>query len=344
MKISSRSKLWFYFAAIVFAIMLITAFIIAATAILLMHLDLLHFREGAAIVPTIFLLFISVLVGTAISIFVAQKILKPITAFSEVSREVAKGNFNVRMDQPSRINEIKELTHNFNRMISELSSIETLRNDFIVNVSHEFKTPIAAIEGYAMLLQDKDLSETEREEYTKMIISSSRQLSSLSGNILTLSKLENQEAVLEEKPFRLDEQIRQAILMLEPQWSVKELDLMIDLPNTIYYGNKKLLMQVWINLIGNAVKFTPKSGKITIELTSNQETTVVKISDSGCGIDKEALSRIFDKFYQGDTSRKLEGHGLGLPLVKRIIELTGGYISAESPKDKGSIFTVSLPN
>ncbi len=343
MKRKNASRLWIYFALIVFSIMLATAVIMAFLAYFLLQTGHLNQSNGNPLVPIIFLLFMSVMTGTCISLFVAKKILKPITRFSRVADEVAKGNFNIRMDETGHIAEIRDLTQKFNKMIQELSGIETLRNDFVVNVSHEFKTPIASIEGYATLLQDENISEPERNEYAQMIIASSRQLATLSHNILNLSKLENQEIILEKEAYRLDEQIRQAVLMLEPDWSLKELDLQIDLVKSDYYGNEKLLMQVWMNIIGNSIKFTPHGGRISIRLFEDETALVVKISDTGCGMDEAVIKHIFDKFYQGDAARKADGNGLGLTLAKRIIDLSNGNIMAESKLGKGTVFTVVLP-
>jgi signal transduction histidine kinase len=338
-----NSRLWIYFVLIVFAIMLASAIVMVFLALLMFHFGQFTVEEGNPFVPFCFLLFISVLIGTSISIFVAKKILNPIARFSKAAAEVAKGNFDIHLDEAGRIAEIRELTHNFNLMAKELSNIETLRNDFVVNVSHEFKTPIAAIEGYATLLQDWSLSAAQRDEYTRMIIDSARSLSALAENILLLSKLENHDDFFERNPFRLDEQIRQAVLMLEPEWSRKELDLQIDLAKMSYCGNEPLLWQVWVNVIGNAVKFTPKDGQIGIRLFPVGANIVVRISDTGCGIADDTRRHIFDKFYQGDTTRKSDGNGLGLALVKRIIDLCGGRITVASEIEKGSTFTITLP-
>lgn len=343
MKRKYRSRLWVYLALIVFIIMLVTAVIVSFFAYFLFQMGYLNQHDKNPLTPVIFLLFMSVMIGTSISLFVAKKILKPITRFSKATDEVAKGNFNIRMTETGHIEEIRDLTRKFNMMVHELSSIETLRNDFVVNVSHEFKTPIAAIEGYAMLLQDGNLSETERNEYTQMIIGSSRQLASLSHNILSLSKLENQEIILEKELYRLDEQIRYVILMLEPEWSSKELDLQIDLVKTNYYGNEGLLMQVWMNIIGNAIKFTPHRGVIGIRLFEKEASLVFQVSDTGIGMDDSIIKHIFDKFYQGDAARKTDGNGLGLALAKRIVDLCNGSIMVESKVGKGTIFTVTLP-
>jgi len=283
-----------------------------------------------------------VIIGTAISFFVAGKILKPVTRFSEAANKVAKGDFSIRVKNSGSIQEIKDFEHNFNLMIQELGSIETLRNDFVSNISHEFKTPIAAIEGYTTLLQDDTLSDRERDEYTRMVIESARQLSTLSGNILSLSKLENQEVLLETNQFRLDEQIREAILLLENEWMNQNLELQLDLAKVTFVGDENLLIHVWKNLIDNAIKFSPPVGKIAIELYSAGDDIVAKFIDNGCGMPIDVQNHVFDKFYQGDTARKASGNGLGLPLAKRIIELHKGTIQLESKENKGTVFIVKL--
>ena len=343
MKNRYNSTLWIYFAFIVFGIMLATAFIMTFLVYLLFQMGLLNQHNRNPLAPIVFLLFISVIIGTSISLFVAKKILKPITNFSNATDEVAKGNFDIEINESSPIKEIRDLSKNFNIMVHELSSIETLRNDFIVNVSHEFKTPIATIEGYATLLQGNSLSDDEYKEYTQMIIHSARQLNTLSGNILSLSKLENQELIMEKDLYRLDEQIRHAVLMLESEWSLKDIDFQIDLVKTEFCGNEGLLLQVWLNLIGNAIKFTANGGTIYISLSKENSSIVFTIADTGIGIDNEIINHIFDKFYQGDTTRKTEGNGLGLALVKRIIDLSKGSITVNSCLDKGTTFCVNLP-
>lgn len=339
-----NSKLWFYFVAIIFTIMFSTALILSLLTLYLFHRGYFPTPDGPVLPAIIFLLFLSVVLSTSVFIFVANKILQPITSFTLAYDEIARGNFDIKVEEKSHIKEIRHMAKSFNFMARELSSIETLRNDFVVNVSHEFKTPIAAIEGYATLLQDKSLSEIEREECTKMIIDSARQLSTLSGNILRLSKLENQEMIMEKSIYRLDEQIRQAVLLLESEWSAKSHDLIIELNETNYYGNESLLLQVWLNLIGNAIKFTPNEGRITIQLTSDEENIKVKITDTGIGMEESVIRHIFDKFYQGDTARKVGGNGLGLALTKRIVDLIGGGVEVRSRVGEGSELLVILEN
>lgn len=275
--------------------------------------------------------------------FLTNNFMKPVRKLIEATNEVAKGDFSIRLSESNVPTEIYEMNSSFNKMVKELSSIETLRNDFIVSVSHEFKTPIAAIEGYTTLLQDSNLSYDERMEYTKIILDSSRQLSSLSGNILKLSKLETQEILPDKKYFSLDEQLRQALLLLETQWSKKNIDIDMDLKTITYYGSEDLLMQVWINIFSNAIKFTPENGLIVTSLKQTPNGICVSISDNGIGMSKDVQDRIFDKFYQGDKSRNFQGNGLGLTLVKRILDLCKCKINVISKLNEGSTFNIYLP-
>ncbi|MDD9146935.1 MULTISPECIES: HAMP domain-containing sensor histidine kinase [unclassified Sporolactobacillus] len=339
----AHTTLWLYFAIVVFLIMLVTAMIMTIIAFILLHFGYLNPSDRTPLIPISILMFMSIVIGTVISLFVGKKILKPITQFSKAAKQVAKGDFNIKLNETSHINEIHELTRNFNIMVHELSSIETLRNDFVVNVSHEFKTPITTIEGYATLLQDKTLSDKDKDEYIQMILESTRQLTTLCGNILILSKLENQGLVMDKQTFRLDEQIRQAILLLEPNWSKKNINFEIDLINMTYLGKEDLLMQVWINLLDNAIKFSKQDGTVNVSLIQDQGMIRVDISDNGIGMTEAVIHHIFDKFYQGNTTRSSSGNGLGLPLVKKIIELCDGRITVKSKYNEGTHFTVFLP-
>ena len=193
------------------------------------------------------------------------------------------------------------------------------------------------------LLQRKGLSEEKRKEYTDRILFNTKRLSALTGNILLLSRLENQEIEIKKESYSLDEQLREILLMYEPQWSGKKLDLDIDLDSVICCGNKELLAQVWQNLIGNAIKFVSDKGNIRVLLRQKQNAIVVSVVDNGPGMSKEVMGRIYEKFYQGDTSRASSGNGLGLTLAKRIVDLHGGTISVSSKEGKGTTFTVSLP-
>lgn len=285
---------------------------------------------------------VCIIIGTIITGFVGRTILQPIHDLSKATSEVARGNFAVRVREPSD-NEYGTLARNFNKMAQELSGIETLRGDFISNVSHEFKTPLASIQGFAKLLQDESLSPEDKREYTQIIIDETSRLTKLSSNILRLTKLENQTTIGKKNRFSIDEQIRKIILMLEPEWSKKNIDLDIDLEDVFYVGNEELMGQVWQNVINNAIKFTPEGGEIRVRLFRSDNGIVVKISDNGPSIPADKIEKIFEKFYQADHSRATEGNGLGLALVKRIIDLSGGHISVENLYEGGVCFNVELP-
>lgn len=279
----------------------------------------------------------------ALSLFLWSKILCPIGSISLAAKQVADGDFSVHVPNSKSLQAICELTDNFNRMVQELNSIESLRNDFVTTVSHEFKTPLAAIEGYATLLQDPSLSEADRNEYTRIIIDSTRQLTTMTGNILLLSRLEKQEIVTGRTTFSLDEQIRQAILLLEPLWEKKHLNLDIDLTACKFYGNCEMLQQVWINLLQNAIKFTPAGGMLSAKLVITGDKVRVSIRDTGVGMDDATMKRIFEKFYSRNSDPNEKGNGLGLSITKRIIDLMHGTIKVSSQVDEGSCFTVILP-
>ena len=283
-----------------------------------------------------------IVIGTIITSFVGKTILKPLHEISRATSEVARGNFKVRVRVPDDI-EYGMLANNFNKMAVQLSEIETLRGDFISSVSHEFKTPLASIQGFAKLLQDDTISEDDRREYTQVIIDETSRLAKLSTNILKLTKLENQKTIGKKSKFLLDEQIRKIIVMLEPEWSKKNIDLDIDLEEITYIGNEELMAQIWQNIINNAIKFTGENGNIGVKLYRSEQCIVVKISDDGPCIPDEKRTKIFEKFYQGDHSRSTDGNGLGLALVQRVVELCNGSVWVENTHPTGVCFTVQLP-
>ncbi|OAV40974.1 sensor histidine kinase [Clostridium saccharobutylicum] len=335
-------KLILLFSFIIFLIMLISGVISAAIAIFF-HLSLFKPRDGIIIWPIINLYLVSVILGTIISAIIGKRILTPLVRFSEALMEVSKGNFDIKLDgNKYGVEEIEIMTRNFNVMVNELNNIETFRNDFISNVSHEFKTPLASIEGYSMLLQDKNLTEKEKEEYTHKILNNTKRLSNLVRIILQISRLENQELILEKRKFKLDEQLRQTLLLLESKWTSKNIDLNLDLDSITFCGNEELLMQVWQNLLDNAIKFTQNNGTITCTLKQSTDCITTIISDTGIGMSNDTKKHLFDKFYQGDKSHSSEGNGLGLALVKRIIDLCNGTIEVQSEEGKGSTFIVKL--
>jgi len=290
------------------------------------------------------LLYISIFMGVVIAALLSRRSVKPIRDMMEATDRVARGDFSVRTTvKGSVVFELDALAVSFNKMVQELKGIETLRSDFVRNVSHEFKTPIVSISGFAKLLKQGNLSEEEKQDYLDRIIQESERLVELSTSILNLSKVENTEILSEKTIYRLDEQIRLAILMLEPKWSAKSLQLDIALEDVAILGNKNLLQQVWINLLDNAIKFTDSGGKLRIALRQRGQEAIFRLEDNGCGMSEETMRRMFDKFYQGDPSRSMTGNGLGLTIVKRIIDLCQGTIEAESELGRGSVFTIKLP-
>ena len=289
--------------------------------------------------PLVGLFFICVVTGTSLTAFLSKKALNPIRKVIDSTHRVAAGDFSVKVDIKG-IGELEELSESFNKMTQELASIETLRSDFINNFSHEFKTPIMSIRGFAKLLQENDLTEEERQEYLAIIVAESERLAALSSNVLMLAKYENMEIIVDQAPFSLDEQIRRTIILMEPKWSVKDLDVNIDLEEVTFVGNQEFTQQIWINLLDNAIKFSYPGSSINISLAKAGNELRFTIQDEGLGMDEETKSRIFDKFFQGDTSRARSGNGLGLPLVKRIVDLCGGKILVQSEPGNGSTFTV----
>lgn len=287
---------------------------------------------------------ICMILSDAASYFAMNQVFEPMEQISKASRKVAKGDYSVQLEYNGSIEEFRNTVDNFNKMIRELGSVEMIRNDFIANVSHEFKTPLSSINGYVMLLQDPELTEEERNEYIQKTFFNIEKLNDLTENILRLSKLENQNCLPEPVSYRLDEQIREAIVLLEPKWSKKHLALDLDLQNTVYSGQQALMLQVWINLIGNAIKFSDVNDEISVKLSVFDDKIKVIVSDNGIGMSSETQSHIFDKFYQGDTSRRSQGNGLGLALCKEILNRCGGRIYVTSELGNGSTFMVILNN
>lgn len=326
---------------LIFVTLSITLFLMLIFTILLVKLRIVD--TGNWKISIIVLGFLSIFIGTLISIFISKKQIRTIINISNATQEVTKGNFDIKLDENIKATEINTMVCNFNRMIRELKNTELFRNDFIENVSHEFKTPLSAIEGYATLLQKKDLSRDKQIEYTKKILFNTKRLSSLTGNILLLSRLENQEIEIQKENYSLDEQIREIILLFEPQWTNKNLELDIELESIYYFGNKELLAQVWQNIIGNAIKFVSNNGKIHIILFKEKNKIKIMIADNGIGMNSDVIHRIYEKFYQGDESHSTSGNGLGLTLSKRIIDLHNGDIQVSSKEEKGTTFTIVLP-
>ena len=294
--------------------------------------------------PLVISICSSFILGFIISVIIAKRPLKNISTINEAVKKVANGDFSVKINEDEYIiKELHEMAVNFNIMTNELKNNEMLSSDFITNVSHEFKTPLSAIEGYATLLQSPN--EEKKQEYVNKIIENTERLSNLTGNILTLSKLEEkniEQSIKLNDTFLLDEDIRKALLLFETAWTTKNITLNIDLEEVKYTGNKILLFEVWQNIISNAIKYTNENGTIEIKLYNQDNIVYIEFKDNGIGMDEETIKHIFDKFYQGDKTHSSKGNGLGLSIVKKIIEIHNGDILIESKKNIGTKFTIIL--
>ena len=334
---NSKKFRWFFLSCI---IILSAAAIATLVAVLLFAFDV---TDSSTAVVILCIAVAIAAVAAVLSMLMSRVILAPVTRLSEASRQIARGEFDLNLTYDGAIAEFRDTYHSFNTMAQELSQIETLRSDFIANVSHEFKTPLTAIEGYAMLLQDQQLPMQEQAECAEKILQSAGRLSSLVSNILMLSKLEKQTGSVEKAPFWLDEQLRQVMVGMESLWSAKNLELELDLPPLRFNGNEDLLYHVWSNLLSNAIKFSPEGALLKVTLARQGNWVTVSVTDRGPGMSPDEQRHIFDKFYQGDASRREEGSGLGLPLAKRITQLCGGTIGVISRPGEGSTFKVTLP-
>lgn len=291
-------------------------------------------------------IFVLSAICTVIDI-VRRKIMvdKPLNLILDATEKIASGDFSVRLDiaHPyGKYNEYDYIMENLNVMTAELSKSEVLKTDFISSVSHEIKTPLAIIQNYVGVLQDASLDEQTRSKYVKVLLQATRRLSDLITNILKLNKLENQQIKSESKKFNLTEAVSQTVIDFEELIEQKNISLDCDFDDIKIVSDQTLLETVWYNLLSNAVKFTSNGGKISLELKKDKDKAIFSVKDNGCGMTKETGARIFDKFYQGDTSRSQEGNGLGLSLVKKVIDFLGGEISVVSEVGVGSMFTVVL--
>ena len=287
-------------------------------------------------------LLLTLAIGTALMLIAVAMIVKPIKAVSEATKKVADGQFDLRLKVKGK-DELATLAKNFNIMTEALSKNDYIHRDFVSNVSHEFKTPIASIKGFGNLLKDPEISEDQRQEYVDIIVYESDRLWKLSSNLLKLSELENGILGLKKERFSLDEGIRRVILLLQEKWENKNIELDIQLDEISYWGDQELMAQVFINLLTNAINHTPENGAITLLLKATTMDIVFEIKDTGEGISPEDQEKIFDRFYKGDQSRSTPGTGLGLTICQRIIDLHGGSISVESAVGEGSRFCVKLP-
>ena len=302
------------------------------------------------VVICIFILVLALIIAWFSLWIGAGHLTKPLIDVSNTVKQVAEGNFKVNIKRRNTtdceyeyINEVDELAKNVNKMVAELDGMDYMRKDFMSNVSHEIKTPIAAITGFTEILLDDNIDENERQEYLKVINKESMRISRLCENMLHMSRLDSQVIVSSMQKIRLDEQLRKCIILLTEKWSNKEIDFSIDLEEVSILSDSDMLQQVWINLIDNAIKYSRENCKIDISVKSfNDKSVVVSISDNGIGIEEEKIHKVFDKFYQCEESHKKSGSGLGLSISKRIIELLNGTIECRSKKDFGTTMVVTL--
>lgn len=336
-KSANVKKLWRYF---------ITCIIVGFGITIPIELSIAYianyfFEAKINILNLTMMVVISVGVGAFVMAIISKRLITPLVNLSTAMSKVAEGDFETKIKTKSNLKFIQNIYTNFNTMVKELAATETLQSDFVSNVSHEIKTPVGVIEGYATLLQACTENETEAE-YVNKILFNTKRLSELVGNILLLSKVDNKAINAQKSTYRLDEQIRQSIVMLEPKWSAKNIEFDVDMEEIEYTGDKGLMFHVWNNLIDNAIKFNPINGSVKIKLKKQKDKIVFSVEDEGCGISDEEKKHIFNKFYQSDSSHKSEGNGLGLSLVKNILNICGGWIFVKDCENGGAEFTVTL--
>ncbi len=328
---------------VIFSLMFMTSAITVVLYVLLIILfpALRTFNSVLTITSS---LIACTLIGTVAAAIFTKWVLLPMNEMIHATKRISKGDFKVKIQETfDEHSDFGILQRSFNHMASELDGIEMFRNDFINNFSHEFKTPIVSIQGFAHQLKAGGLTPEEEREYIRIIADESDRLAKMSTNILLLSKLENQAIVTDKSEFWLDEQLRTCLVLLEKQWGPKNIELNLEMDEVKYYFNENMLSQVWLNLFGNAIKFTPEGGTVTCALFADSQTVTIKINDTGIGMNEDTVRHIFDKFYQGDTSHTGDGNGIGLNIVSRILYLCGGSIKVESESGKGSTFIVTLP-
>ena len=344
---TSRMSLTLAFSIFVFAILL--------SAIALTALGLWLLTKAGVIVNVdgelqlgqviLFMSLISLIIGGISTFFSSRLPLKPVNEIINKMNRLAAGDFKTRLGFGNTMSAhpaVKELTTSFNTMAEELENTELLRNDFINAFSHEFKTPIVSITGLANLLESGDITEEQRVQYARAIREESMRLSSMASNVLCLTKVENQTILTDVSRFNISEQVRSAVLLLEEKWTGKNIDLQLDFDEYMIEANEEMLMQVWINLIDNAVKFVPRCGTVELEVYDTGDNLCVKVSNTGNDIPLEKQEKLFAKFYQADESHTTQGNGIGLAIVKRIVELHKGSVNVKSANGI-TTFTVMLP-
>jgi len=331
------------YAAIVLTVQLSIMYIISLVLTKTQILDIFGAINVSGSITII--IISSIVTGYVISFFILRLLLKPLRKLVNCMNQIASGNYKERIQFHGPISNYPafiELSNSINTMADELEHTEILNNDFVNNFSHEFKTPIASIAGFAKLLKYENLSEEDRKEYLSIIEEEAMRLSKLTNNTLEMIKLENQTTLTGTSRFNLSEQLRNCIILMADKWQEKNINLQLDFNEYEVWANEDLLKQVWINLLDNAIKFTPENETITIEITKNNQQIITSITNTGSEIPEEAQKRIFNKFYQADESHSAKGNGIGLAVVKRIITLHKGEVSVFS-ENNNTTFTISIP-
>lgn len=321
-------------------LLLLVAVGIAVAVVFILQNNLPVDEEDLTTLYILVLAGVSLVLGVALSYFLSLIVVNKTKPYVEALRRVADCDFSTRVEEGEILGD-KSVSEGFNKMVEQLASVETLREDFVSEFSHEFKTPIVSIAGFAKLLKDPTLSQEDRDEYLDVIIDESNRLVGLSESVLMLSRLDSQTIVKE--MYSWDEQIRQSVLLLQKQCQQNNVSVEVDLPKIDAYGCKKLNSQVWVNLLSNAIKFSTNGGVVKVVAIEQNGRVQVSVSDNGVGMDEETQKNIFNKFFQGDKSHSVSGNGLGLPIVKKICDLLGGEIDVHSTLGQGSTFTVTLP-
>ncbi len=342
-----RFSLTLLFAGLVFIFLTMTMLLIVLAIILLVHAGVLQIGQGAPKTEgfVAILALISIVAGTILAATVGRYPLRPVNSIINALNRLAAGDFKTRLSFSgilARNSVAIELKDSFNKMASELESTEMLRSDFINNFSHEFKTPIVSIAGFAKLLKKGNLSEEEQREYLTIIEDESLRLSAMATNVLNMTRVENQTILTDMTEYNLSEQLRNCVLLLENKWSRKDLELDLDFEECQICANEELMKQVWVNLLDNAVKFTPEGGSIAVKILEGSDSISVSVANTGSEIPAAGRERIFHKFYQADESHATEGNGIGLAVVQKIVQLHGGAVSVESQNGE-TVFTVSMP-
>lgn len=343
-----RGALTLLFSILVFVVLLAALAVSGVVLILLLRagtLGRLGLKLSGRYAFIVLMAVVSLVVGAVFSYMFGRVFMSPVNAVINAMNRLASGDFKTRIRFSSSLGRhpvVRELTDSFNTMAEELEGTEMLRSDFINNFSHEFKTPIVSIAGFAKLLRHGDLDADERDEYLGIIEDESMRLSDMATNVLNMTKVENQTILTDVTRFNLSEQLRRCVLLLEDKWMRKALDINLDVGEHMIEGNEELLRQVWVNLLDNAVKFAPDGGTVELAVEEADGQMLVRVANTGSTIAPDKIEHIWNKFYQADESHTAQGYGIGLSIVKRAVQLHGGTVQAES-REEYTVFTVSLP-